>query len=179
MRCKLSRRTTRATAENPFIVHQALPADSAQSAAPGVLNIVPGENWSNYVAKSDDYAVKSVRLRKHHPWFMQCPHVYDDLPDILQRGTSKIRLWRPVMYESPGTAWTLEVVYVTYDPVELHPDEWHWVVETDVTHMKLFLDLLQQVPFGASEAPLLSDELLYAELKSLPDAVDEAGLIGD
>ena len=83
------------------------------------------------------------------------------------------------MYESPGTAWTLEIVYVTYDPVELRTDEWHWVVETDTTHMNLFLDLLHGVSFGTSEAPLLSDELLHAELKSLPDAVDEAGLIGD
>ena len=41
---------------------------------------------------------------------------------------------------------------------------------TDVEHMKLYLKLLRETPFGLSEAPLISDEALYNDLL---DKLDE------
>ena len=38
------------------------------------------------------------------------------------------------------------------------------MVDTDVEHMKLYLKLLRETPFGLSEAPLISDEALYNDL---------------
>ena len=166
-------------------LYQAVAGRSTQlgnpiSAVPGVLKIVPGENWSNYVTTAEDYSLKSVSLRKRHPQFMQCSLLYNDLPDVLQRGTNSIRLWWPLMYASPGTTWTLEVTYVVPGSVEqLHVDEWTWHVDTDIPHINLYLDLLHQIPFGTSQVPLLSDELLYVELSSLLDAAEWAFIMGD
>ncbi len=163
------------------------------TAVPGVLKIVPGTRydaagnpipgteWSNYVSASGlvPYRVKSVYLKKDTPQFIQCAEVFPS-KTVLQRGTASIRLWWPLMYEAPGTTWTLWVLYATESPIELphesqpgilHTEEWKWTLDTDIEHMKLFLDLIHETPWGLSATPQLSDEALYVQLRSVLDEV--------
>jgi hypothetical protein len=92
------------------------------------------------------------------------------------------------MYEPPTTAWTLTLTYGTKTPVKfpgetvagyVHTDEWKWVVDTDIEHMKLFLDLLHELSFGTDEVPLISDEELYWNLLDRLDEVEAAWKAGE
>ncbi|MBP6964472.1 MAG: hypothetical protein KBC96_08705 [Armatimonadetes bacterium] len=154
-------------------------------AVPGALKIVPGENWTNYKQGAQlcrETPGKSTILTKKFDGFSQCGDVFYPLT-VSQQGTSNIRLWWPLMYEPPTTTWTLRLIYGTKTAVRfpgesregyVHEDVWRWVVETDIPHMKLFLDLLREAPFGLDEVPLISDEVMYPALHAKLDAVQAA-----
>lgn len=154
-------------------------------AVPGALKIVPGENWTNYKQGTQlcrETPGKSTVLTKKFDGFSQCGDVFYPLT-VSQQGTPNIRLWWPLMYEPPTTSWTLRLIYGTKTAVRfpgesregyVHEDVWRWVVETDIPHMKLFLDLLREAPFGLDEAPLISDEVMYPALHAKLDAVQAA-----
>lgn len=150
------------------------------SAVPGVLSIVPGTDWSNYVSVSQVYAspevgynIKSVRLRKLIPEFYQCSWVYNDLPDVLQRGTENIRLWWPLMYEAPGTKWVLEIAWVSdvVGDMSLYNDIWTWNADVTLTSMKDLINLFHELPYGTCEVPLISDEGVYAAMLAKIDDI--------
>lgn len=171
-------------------------------AVPGVLKIVPQRPgqppWANYVrAYLDDYpyTIKNVTLTKTTPEIVQCADVFPARV-ISQQGTPNIRLWWPLMYEAPGTTWKLAILYGTTHPYDddgpgpnlpgyVHTDEWEWRMSATIASMRDLLELFHQLPFGLDEVPLISDEVLYAELlaklDSLQVAVEEdparAGLI--
>lgn len=159
------------------------------SAVPGVLCIDPGNGWSNFTQAAQlcrESLIKNVTLTKTLPGIGQCSDIYatgPNYPGFSQHGSRSIRLWWPLMYDPPGTTWTLKVSYGTKTPVKLpgetvagyiHTDEWNWVIDTDLDRMKLYLDLLHQTEFGLSEVPLISDEEVYGELQGLLDEVKVA-----
>lgn len=187
-------------------VYQAYPGDSnganalqagnagllgdAITAVPGVLRIDPGENWSNYRQSAQlcrESIGKAVTLSKQFEGFAQCSHIFTPV-DQPQRGTPSIRLWWPLMYEPPTTTWTLTQFYATRTSVGFpgentstitHREEWKWVVDTDVEHMKLYLNLLSQLPFGQSQVPLLASGRLHAQLTTALDDIERARLAKD
>jgi len=145
------------------------------SAVPGVLKIVPGTDWKNFVSAGDRcYGLKGVVLHKCHPDFIQCP-IYNDLADVWQRSSGDIRLWWPLMYEAPGTTWTLEVTWAYCgDITTRYVDVWGWKVcagkygtsDTIFASVKNVIKLLHELPYGICEVPLISDEDLYPKLLS-------------
>ncbi len=158
----------------------------------GIFSIVPGNKWSNFIKAARDgwaggYTVKNIVLRKETPEFIQCNEVYKPRK-VVQQGTVNIRTWWPLMYEAPGTQWTLTILYGTgqvrvgpnvndvtnydYDgtgplpAATVHTDTWDWKVDADLSTLGRLLDLFHEIPFGMDEVPLISDEVLYPALKA-------------
>lgn len=175
-----------------------LPASSAPSAptgaVPGVFCIDAGDAWSNFVraaAVPVDYFIKNVVLKKELPQLGQCADVYTaqpNYPGFTQQGSIKIRRWWPLMFEAPGTTWTLKVAYGTKRAVQLpgetsagyiHTDEWKWYVDADIESMKNALTLFGQLPWGLCEVPLINDSALYRDLTDLLDEVRASADAGD
>ncbi len=201
-----ARLTTIPIEHDPLIVFQAYPGDSCLrtpdvppcspnhtvfignklgfggdpiTSVPGVLEIVPGDDWSNYVsvsAASGEYAIKSVRLRKLIPEFLQCSWVYNDLPDVLQRGSENIRLWWPLMYEAPGTRWILEIAWTVpgQNPPVLYNETWTWQVHADLSHLGYLMDLFHELPWGTCEVPLISYSALYYVMRNVVHVIGQA-----
>ena len=160
--------------QSAFIGNLGLDGDPI-AAVPGVLSIVPGDNWSNYVsAPSGEYAIKSVRLRKIIPEFLQCSWVYNDLPDVLQRGSENIRLWWPLMYEPIGTQWILEIAWVAPGQIELYNETWTWEVGYEFDNWVALIKLFHELPWGTCEVPLISDESVFADMLTLTSTIDQA-----
>lgn len=152
------------------------------TAAPGILWIIPQDKnepaWANYVsaaAADVPYTIKNIVLRKCVPETIQGTDRYEPLT-IVQQGTPNIRLWWPLMYEIPGTTWTLTITYGTPSwadpanpgfPSTVHQDIWTWKVGADFQSLAYALDLFHQVPFGLDEVPVISDECLFPYLKCL------------
>ncbi len=161
------------------------------SSVPGVFVIVPQNPgdpaWANYVQAFQDevdYTLKDVTLCKTHPDIIQCADVFPS-GVICQQGTPNIRLHWPLMYEVPGTTWTLTILYGTgtpYDPDGpgpeplgyVHTQVWTWQVDATVQSMKDLLELFHETPFGLDEVPLISDEALYPILQAKLDAIQDA-----
>lgn len=157
------------------------------SAVPGVFSFVPGEKWCNFVAAAQvgiPYTLKNVTLVKETPSIIQCADVFP-ASRAGQQGTRSIRTWWPLMYEIPGTTWTLTTVYGTSQPWDddgfgpkpagyFHSETWRWVVDASLDSMKDVLALFHELPFGTDEVPLISDEALYPELLYKLDAVAAA-----
>ena len=164
--------------------YQGVVTTYAMAAVPGILSIVPGEAWANYVKAAQlhvDYTLKNVVLKKTTPSIIQCADVFP-AKTISQQGTPSIRLWWPMMYETAGTVWTLDILYGTPAPWDddgagpnpagyVHREEWKWILETDIPHMQLTLDLFHQLPFGLDEVPLISDETLFSALNGKLDGI--------
>ncbi len=149
------------------------------TSVPGILQIIPGDNWSNYVTIQDPatqtgYAIKSVRLRKIIPEFLQCSWIYNGLPDVLQRGTDNIRLWWPLMYEAPGTRWILEIAWIVPGQLVLYNETWTWDLHADLVHLQHLMELLHELPWGTCEVPLISDSFLYWHMRSIVDGIASA-----
>lgn len=155
------------------------------SAVPGVFVLVPGDKWKNFVKAAQvgvEYELKNVVLTKQVPTFAQCTDVFRPIT-IRQQGTPNIRLRWPLMYEAPGTTWTLTIQYGTSFPWDddgpvgpnpagyYHESEWEWSVDASLESMKLLLDLFHEVPYATDEVPLISDEVLYPNLKAKLDEV--------
>ena len=152
------------------------------TAVPCVFAIRPQEPgdtpWANFIAAAQDdvpYTIKNITLTKTTPSFAQCTDVFPS-HTVIQHGTSNIRLWWPLMYEAPGTVFTLSILYGTstlYDddgpgphkPSWVHLEQWTWTVEADFGSLTDLVALFHELPFGLDEVPLLSDESLFTALE--------------
>ncbi len=164
----------------------------AITVVPGVLAIDPGPAWSNYIKAAQEgvpYAVKNVVLRKQTPTPIQCADVFPSRL-VQQQGTPNIRLTWPLMYEVAGTTWTLTILYGTTQPYDddgtgpnpagyVHTEIWQWQAEVTLDSLKSVLVLLHQLPFGTSQTPLISDEILYETLQSQLEEVAAAKVIAN
>lgn len=145
---------------------------------PGILSIIPGQNWENYLRIAQEglpYSIKNVTMVKTTPQLNQCVDLYP-AGSVGQGGTPNVRLWWPLMYEVPGTTWKLTILYGTtwpYDddgldgpnpPSYVHTEEWTWTVDANLEQIEQLLALFREVPFGTDEVPLISDEELYVNL---------------
>ncbi len=154
------------------------------TAVPGVLSIVPGVEWANFVYAAAGtsplaYDLKDVTLCKTIADVLQCNDVFNDPQNhgidpevpICQKGTDDIRLWWALMYEPAGTCWQLKIFYGT--PVKwdddgpgpnpagyTHTDIWNFCVVADAWSLEDVINLFHQLPFGLDEVPLISNELL-------------------
>lgn len=157
------------------------------TAVPGVFRMIPGPNWRNFVAAAQmgvPYTLKNVSLVKETPSVIQCADVFT-AQRIGQQGSSSIRTWWPLMYEIPGTMWTLTILYGTAEPWDddglgpklpsyVHTEVWRWYVDATLDSMKDLLALFHELPFSTGEVPLISDEVLYPQLVSKLDDVTDA-----
>lgn len=190
----------------PDLVYQAYPGDSngtdleflgylgtgedVISSVPGVLSIVPGENWENFVGAAQEdpavpYTIKNVVLCKQTPSIIQCADVFP-AKLVCQQGTPNIRLWWPLMYEVPGTCWTLTILYGTGTPYDddgpggpnpagyVHTEVWQWCVDATLESLSDLLELFHELPFALDEVPLVSDEVLYPILQDKIEAIEAA-----
>jgi hypothetical protein len=153
------------------------------TAVPGVLQIVPGPNWANFVRVTTPagapvaYSIKNVSLVKTTPQIIQCADVFP-VKRISQQGTANIRLQWPLMYEVPGTTWTLTILVGTTVPSIIPGDTsgnlpsyvhtiiWKWAVDANINSMENLLALFHELPFGLDEVPLISNEVLYPVLQA-------------
>lgn len=171
------------------------------TAVPGVFSLIRNAEgapcWANFVGAANDnspggawplgFTIKNVVLQKTTPSFVQCDEVY--MPrSISQQGTKSIRTWWPLMYEAPGTIWTLTILYstpqqrigpnpndvVNYDddgssgpnpPSPTHQETWKWKVDSTFKTLSNVLALFHELPFGLDEVPIISDENLYPVLQ--------------
>jgi hypothetical protein len=151
------------------------------SSVPGILAIVPGTNWANFVGAANadppvSYTIKNTTLIKRTPQIVQCADVFTP-KTVAQQGTPNIRTWWPLMYEVPSTTFTLIILYgtpVLWDddgpsgpnpPSYVHTEVWTWHVDADLFSMSYLLELFHELPFGLDEVPLVSDESLYPILQ--------------
>ena len=160
------------------------------ASVPGILRIIPGPDWSNYIGAARSgvpYFVKNVVLTKIPAASIQCPTQFP-ATEVYQHGTDDIWLWWPLMYETPGTTWKLSIFYGTPylwdddgpgpNPLSyVHQEIWRWEVAATAESMLCLLDLFHQMPFGIAEVPLVSNETLYPALKAdmlaLKQALDD------
>ena len=149
------------------------------SSVPGIFSITPGDRWANFVGAAREgipYGIKNVVLTKDTPQIIQCSDLFP-AERIHQQGTPNVRLWWPLMYEIPGTRWTLTILYGTYAPWDddgpgpnpasyVHTEIWQWEVVASLEGMQRLLELFHELPFGTDEVPLISDEELYPALQA-------------
>lgn len=166
------------------------------SAAPGILCIDPqgpGQTpWANFIAAAQvgvPYTIKSIVFVKTTPAFTQCGPIFP-AHTVTQQGTPNIRLWWPLMYEAPGTTFTLTILYGTpslfdddgpgpHKPAWVHSEVTTWTVGASLTTLGTLLDLFHELPFGLDEVPLISDEPLFNALQAKVAAADAAFTAGD
>lgn len=153
----------------------------AITSSPGVLSIVPGERWSNFVTAVREgvpYTLKSVVLTIDFPadW-------YYTGRTVVQVGDANIRLWWPLLYETPNTTWTLAILYGTADlwdddgpgpntTAHIHKEVWRWRLGRTQESLEHLLAVFHHAPFGRSGTPLVSDEVLYAQLRDRLENLD-------
>jgi len=162
--------------------------DDVINAVPGVLSIVPGDNWENFIGAAQEevpYTIKNVVLQKQTPSIIQCSDIFR-ANVISQQGTPNIRLWWPLMYEVPGTMWTLTILYGTPEPYDddgpmgpnpagyVHTEVWQWQVDATLESLECLLNLFHELPFGLDEVPLISDEELFPILLEKIEAIQAA-----
>lgn len=202
----------------PILLYSAGPGDStgafpqemglngrigdAVTSAQGILSIIPGERWANFVGAAKPgipYVIKSVVLElkpgEPFPWDESPAR-----PSVLQSQPDAIRLWWPLVYTRPGDMWILTILYGTEiqwdddaggrNPLSyLHKEVWKWKLDANVSSIGHLIEVFHQTPWGRSQAPLLSDEALLARLErdiALIQAALDAGdstvaglLVGD
>lgn len=190
-----------------FSVFQAYPASSPQvcdtgyvteagepsiTAMPGILCISPGTLWSNYIPAAQagvPYTIKNTTFTKTTQGFTQCSQAFP-AHVVTQHGTPNIRLWWPLMYETPGTTFTLSILYGTptlwdddgpgpHKPAWVHLAQWSWTVEADFESLGDLIEVFGEMPFGLDEVPLISDEDLYDALQTKVANADAAYQAGD
>jgi len=158
-------------------------------AVPGVLAINPGgtqpvNGWPNFVTASQPggppaasdgttfWTVTNVSMRKTVPTYV-CTVGIGGAP-VLQQGSANIRLWWPLMYELPGTKWTLTISYKTLVwndgvpgnlPATTHQDVWTWEVCATLQSMGNLVDLFHELPVGSCQVPLINGKDLYEGLE--------------
>ena len=160
------------------------------TAVPGVLSIDPGLNWSNFINAPASVGpfIKNVTLTKVTGTTGQCSDVFP-VTTVNQQGSANIRLWWPLMYELPGTTWTLTVFYGTRLPYKdsanpnnaayAHTEVWTFAVTADIESMEAELALFHEIPFGKDEVGLISDEVLFPVLEAKLAGVADDLAIGN
>jgi len=158
-------------------------------AVPGVLSIVPGDAWANFVTAAGKvaYTVTNVTLRKTVPAY-ECTVPVGGL-SVLQQGTANITTWWPLMYEIPGTKWTLTITYKTPVwndgvpgnlPATTHQDVWVWQVGASFGSIIDLINLFSELPAGSCQVPLINNkalaDALVAEVQALQAITDPAEL---
>jgi len=166
------------------------------SSVPGVLSIVPGGglktdqsghqsfviDWRNFVPAFGvvDYTVTNVTLRKTVPEYECTAEIGGRL--VVQQGTANIQTWWPLMYELPGTVWTLAISYRTSVPWDddgpgphlaatNHQQVSTWQVDATLQSMKNLLELFRELPLGINQVPLISNSTLYQVLQGKLDNI--------
>ena len=170
--------------------------EDAISAAPGILWIIPqgpGQPpWANFIAAAQagvPYTIKNTTFVKQTPAFVQCGPIFPS-HTVTQQGTPNIRLWWPLMYETPGTTFTLTILYGTHSlfdddgpgpnrPAWVHLETFTKTVEATLDSLSDLLALFHELPFGLDEVPLISDETLYPILQAKIAAANAAFENGD
>ena len=173
-----------------------LPAGTGSAAYPGVLRINPPDyTWSNFVRAAQetpkvDYIIANVTLQKHTPEVILFPDLFP-ASHVIQEGSYNIRLIWPLLYEVPGTTWTLTIMYATAQPYDddgdlghnslsyMHTEIWAYYLEADTNSMLSLVELFHTMPFGTTGVPLISDELLYTQLRQYILAAQAAFSMGD
>ena len=162
------------SADNATIYRGYLGSTTGPVAFPGVLGIVPGESWSNFIAAARanvPYTLGDVTLTKTTPAEGNCTGA--TAATTVTQTNEGIRLWWPLMYETPGTTFTLTVSYQTEHPQRFagertastqHQESWQWTVREDLQALGSLCNLFDATSFGTSGVPLVSDETLYASL---------------
>lgn len=162
------------------------PSGDPITAVGSVFQIVPGgKDWPNFVAAAQagvSYTIKTVELRKQPMSVFQCVDVFKTGP-VVQAGTRNIRLWWPLIYEAPGTTWTLTIVYGTGSPYKgpndksptyVHTEKWTWELTTDLTDIQNLVRALHTIPLATCEVPLISNEALYSDLLNKLDMANNS-----
>jgi uncharacterized repeat protein (TIGR01451 family) len=153
------------------------------SSVPGVFSFDPGgPNWPNFVPAFGvvNYTITNVILRKTVPTYV-CSAAIGGR-SIVQQGTANITTWWPLMYELPGTTWTLTINYTTavpfdddgpgpHGPTLNHVVVWTWSVGATLQSMKDLLEMFHELPLGNHQVPLVSDEVLYPVLQGKLDHI--------
>jgi hypothetical protein len=164
--------------------------DFTVTAVPGILCIDPGVNWSNFISAPSSVGpfIKNVTLTKVTGSTGQCSDVFP-VTTVNQQGTPNIRLWWPLMYELPGTTWTLTVFYGTRlaykdsanpnNAAYAHTEVWQFAVDADLDSMENEVTLFHELPFGKDEVGLISDEVLYPTILGYLDSAEDALAVGD
>lgn len=170
------------------------PTPPAAACYPGVLAIEPGgTQWPNYISAaqaSTPYTITGVTLVKQTPATNQmCSNTYP-AKTITQTGAANIRLNWPLLYEAPGSTWTLTINYDTPtlwdddgkgpNKASLnHTETWVWYLESDPQSLRNLLSLLHNVAIGTSGVPAISNEALYSNLAVWFEAAQSAYEAGD
>ena len=170
------------------------------TAVPGILCIDPGPNWAYFIAAAlvtepVPYTIKSTTFTKATPEFVQCGvdaqgNAIFPAHIVNQQGTPNIRKWWPLMYEVPGTTFTLTILYGTptlFDddgpgpnpPAWAHVEQWVWTVHADLESLAFLMEVFHELPFGRDEVPLISDETLYEILQDKISAAFDAFMLCD
>lgn len=152
-------------------------------AVPGVLAIGPGgPMWPNYVtaaAEGKPYSLTNITLSKAVPE----PEYVCTAPiggKSVQQSGRNIRTWWPLMYELPGTKWTL-TIYSKLEEAPYTPrqDVWAWQVDADLDSLKGIIKLFHQLPAGSCQVPLISSEVLYnkllADIEEIKSSLERLG----
>lgn len=161
------------------------PAPAPLSAISSVLSIEPGPNWCNFIDachQNVPYTVKNVVFKKTTPTLVQCSDIFPAFT-LYQHGTPNIRTWWPLLYEPPGTTFTLTILYGTPIPAKLkgdnvagyvHREIWTWEVVSSIVDLRNLLVAFHTLPFGTDEVPLISDEKLYGRLLDILESAEAA-----
>jgi hypothetical protein len=130
------------------------------------------------------WTVTNVSMRKTVPTYI-CTVAIGGA-GVLQQGSANIRLWWPLMYELPGTTWTLTISYKTtlwndggFGPTGLpnldsttHQNVWTWTVGVTLDSMERLVDLFHELPVGSCQVPLINGRDLYESLEAALDNLE-------
>jgi hypothetical protein len=170
--------------------------DATITAVPGVLSFVPGGtypayDWTNFINAPSTVGpfIKNVTLTKVTGTTGQCSDVFP-VTTVNQQGSPNIRVWWPLMYELPGTTWTLTVFYGTklayVDSANIgkpgayaHTEVWTFAVDADLESMEAELALFHEIPYGKDEVGLISDEVLFPVLETKLAGISDDLVNGD
>ena len=171
------------------------------AAVPGMLWIDPGRNpvtgridWRHFITGYNrdgttrtgtvpagmPILLKNITLRKTTTLQEFCPERYPKRNRV-QSGTDNIRLWWPLLLESPGAVFQLTITWGTKQALNfpgekarvysyVHEDIWLWTVDPRLEDLVSALIVFHTIPFGADQTPWITDEELYAELMDYLDA---------
>jgi hypothetical protein len=164
--------------------------DATITAVPGVLSFTPGVAWANFIDAPSTVGpfIKNVTLTKVTGSTGQCSDVFP-VTTVNQQGTPNIRTWWPLMYELPGTTWTLTIFYGTRlaykddanpnNAAYAHTEVWTFAVDADLESMENELALFHEIPYGKDEVGLISDEVLFPVLEGQLGGIADDLAAGD
>lgn len=133
-------------------------------AVPGVLVLDSSANWDKYVSDeakgvNDLQILRSVSLVKEVPTSEDCTD-WNGIGKIYQIASAKIRTWWPVMFDPPGTKWTLTIRWRTPGPSpKYYVEKALFEVKVTPDSFRAAIALFETLPFGISEVPLVSEDI--------------------